>query len=150
MKGTAVHTHCDLAVAFNTSKIFKIMSWKKFYHSVNKIESESRSVVSDSLWPHGLYSPWNSPGQDTGVGSLSLLQGIFPTQESNQGLLHCRRIPYQLSHQGSTITVRRKNIYWVSESFLGGWCVGDVTCRRVCIDLLSRAVWMCGKISIWV
>ena len=31
----------------------------------------------DSLWPHGLYSPWNSPGQNTGMGSLSLLQGIF-------------------------------------------------------------------------
>ena len=43
-------------------------------------ESESRSVVSDSLQPHGLYSPWNSPGQHTGVGSHSLLQGIFPTQ----------------------------------------------------------------------
>ena len=42
-------------------------------------ERESRSVVSDSLRPHGLHSPWNSPGQNTGVGSLSLLQGIFPT-----------------------------------------------------------------------
>ena len=42
-------------------------------------ESESRSVVSDSLWPHGLYSSWNSPGQNTGVGSLSIPQGIFPT-----------------------------------------------------------------------
>ena len=54
-------------------------------------ESESCSVVSDFLWPHGLYSPWNSPGQNTGVGSCYLLQGIFPTQESNWGLLHCRR-----------------------------------------------------------
>ena len=44
-------------------------------------ESESHSVLSDSLWPHGLYSPWNSPGQTTGVGSLSLLQGIFPTTD---------------------------------------------------------------------
>ena len=42
--------------------------------------SESHSVVFDSLRPHGLYSPLNSPGQNTGVGSLSLLQGIFPTQ----------------------------------------------------------------------
>ena len=42
--------------------------------------SESRSVVSNSLRPHGLYSPWNSPGQNTGLGSCSLLQGIFPTQ----------------------------------------------------------------------
>ena len=47
--------------------------------------------------PSGLYSPWNSPGQNTEVGSLSLLQGIFPTQGSNPGLLHCRRILYQLS-----------------------------------------------------
>ena len=42
---------------------------------------ESRSVMSDSLWPHGLFSPWDSPGQNTGVGSRSLLQGVFPTQE---------------------------------------------------------------------
>ena len=41
-------------------------------------ESESCSVISDSLRPQGLYSPWNSPGQNTGVGSLSLLQGIEP------------------------------------------------------------------------
>ena len=99
--------------------------------------------LSDSFWPHGLYSPWNSPGQNTGVGSLSLLQGnlpnpgikprssslqadslpaeppgkpkntgvrspsllqqIFPTQELNWGLLHCRWILYQLSHQGSPL-----------------------------------------------
>ena len=65
-----------------------------------KHESESRSVMSDSLRPHGLYSPWNSPGQNTGVGSLSLLQGIFSTQGSNPGLPHCRRILYQLSHIG--------------------------------------------------
>ena len=48
--------------------------------------SESRSAVSDSLRAHGLYSPWNSPGQNTGVGSLSLLQGIFPTQGLNPSL----------------------------------------------------------------
>ena len=57
--------------------------------------------MSDSSRSHGLYSPWNSPEQNTGVGSLSLLQGIFPTQGSNPGLLHCRRILYQLNHKGS-------------------------------------------------
>ena len=57
--------------------------------------------MSDSLQPHGLYSPWSSPGQNTGVGSLSLLQWTFPTQELNQGLLNCRQILYQLSYQGS-------------------------------------------------
>ena len=48
--------------------------------------SENCSVVSDCLRPQDLYSPWNSLGQNTGVGSLSLLQGIFPTQESNPDL----------------------------------------------------------------
>ena len=54
--------------------------------------------MSNSLQPHGLYSPWDSPGHNTGVGSHSLLQGIFPNQGSNPGLLHCRWILYQLSH----------------------------------------------------
>jgi len=58
--------------------------------------------VSDSLRPYGLYNPWNSPGQNTGVGSLSFLQGIFPTQVSNPGLPHCRWILYQLSHKRSS------------------------------------------------
>ena len=57
--------------------------------------------MSDSLHPHGLYSPWNSPGQNTGVGSLSLLEGIFPTQGWNPDLLYCRQILYQLNHKGS-------------------------------------------------
>ena len=57
--------------------------------------------MSNSLRPHRLYSPWNSLVQSTGVGSLFLLQGIFPTQASNPGLPHCRRILYQLSHQRS-------------------------------------------------
>ena len=52
-----------------------------------------------TLQPQGLYSPWNSSGQK--VGSLSLLQGIFPIQGLNPGLPHCRQILYQLSHQGS-------------------------------------------------
>ena len=60
--------------------------------------------MSDSLQPHRLYSPWNSLGQNTGVGSLSLLQGIFPTQGSNTSLLHCEWILYQLSHKGSPMS----------------------------------------------
>ena len=57
--------------------------------------------MSNSLGSHGLYSPCYSPGQNTGVGSLSLLWGIFPTQGSNLCLPHCRQILYQLSHKGS-------------------------------------------------
>ena len=69
----------------------------------NGILSEwvSHSVVSNSLRPCGLYSPWNSRGQNPGVGSLSLLQGIVPTQGSNPWRPHCGRIRYQLSYQGS-------------------------------------------------
>ena len=83
--------------------------------SRNESESESCSVMSDSLWPRGLCSPWNSLGQSTGVGSLSLLQGIFPTQGSNQGLLHCRWILYQVSHKGSP-----RILEWVAYPFFSG------------------------------
>ena len=65
-----------------------------------------------TLRPHGLYSPWNSQGQNTGVGSLSLLQGIFPTQGSNPGFLHCRQILQQLSHNGSP-----RILEWVAYPF---------------------------------
>ena len=63
--------------------------------------SESCLVISNSLWPHGLYSQWNSPGQNTRVRNRFLLQGIFSTQGSDPGLLHCRQILYQLNHKGS-------------------------------------------------
>ena len=86
-------------------------------HISRQSESESRSVISDSLWPHGLYSPWNSPGQNTGVGSLSLLQEIliFPTQGSNPGLQHCEWILYQLSHRESP-----RILEWVAHPFFSG------------------------------
>ena len=120
------------------------MLWKKNNNVVIvSSESENCSVISDSLRPHRLYSPWNSLGQNTGMGSLSLFQGdlpnpgieptspslwadslpselqgkpkntgvgslfllqqLFPTQESNWGLLHCRQILYQLSYGNSAI-----------------------------------------------
>ena len=69
----------------------------------------------NSLQPHRLYSPWNSPGQNTGVGSHFLLQGIFPTQGSNPGLPHCRHILFQLSHQGSP-----RILEWVAYPFSSG------------------------------
>ena len=59
--------------------------------------------------------PWNSPGQNTRVGSLSHLQMIFPTQGSNPGLLHCRWILYQLSHKRSP-----RILEWVAHPFSRG------------------------------
>ena len=66
----------------------------------------SRSVVSDTLRPHGLkharlLCPWDSPGKNTGMGCHALLQGIFPAQRSNLGVLHGRQILYHLSHKES-------------------------------------------------
>ena len=76
--------------------------WVEYLPGTENVkDSESGSFMSNSLQSHGLYSPWNIPGQNTGVGSLSLLQGIFPTQGSILGLPHCRQILYQLSHKGS-------------------------------------------------
>ena len=86
----------------DTEIIFKKnqMEMLKLRSNITKVsESETLSVISDSLWPH---SPWNCPGQDTGVGSLSLLQGIFPTQGLNPDLPHGSQILYQLSYQGSS------------------------------------------------
>ena len=82
------------------------------YSGLITVESESRSVMSNSLCPHGLHSPWNSPGQNTGVGSFSLLEGIVPTQGSNPGLLHYRWILYQLSRKGSP-----RILEWVAYPF---------------------------------
>ena len=67
------------------------------------IKVNVRAAQSDPMQPQGLFTPWNSPGQHPGVGSLSLLQGIFPIQGSNPGLPHCRLILYQLSHKGNIL-----------------------------------------------
>ena len=77
--------------------------------------SESHSIMSNSLRPHRRFSPWSTPGQNTGMGSLSLLQGIFPTQGSNPGLPQCRQILYHLSHQGSP-----RILEWVAFPFSRG------------------------------
>ena len=98
-------------------KIIGLQQTKKLLHSkgnhqkmkrqpIRCSESESCSVVSDFLLPRGL-SPWNSPGQNTGVGSLSFLQGIFPTQRLNPGLPHCSQILNQLSYEGSPIRCKK-------------------------------------------
>ena len=82
------------------------------------------------LRPHGLQStrllcPWDSPGKNTGVGCHVLLQGIFPTQESNPHLLHCKQILYPLSHLGSPIYVQNnRNIQEFStQSNIYSWLI---------------------------
>ena len=84
-------THCLCLVVYHY--IFPL-----FIIPLFSSESESHSVVSDSVRPYGLYSPRKSPGHNTGTGNYSLLQGIFPTQGLNPGLLYCRQILYHLRH----------------------------------------------------
>ena len=74
-------------------------------------ENESEVAQSRPTLCGPVDCPWNPPGQNPGVGSLSLLQGIFPAQGSNPGLLHCRRVLYQLSRQGSPITGEVQLLY---------------------------------------
>ena len=114
--------HC-MSLVNNLSFVAFLRKFKRMYK-----ESESRSVMSDSLPPQGLYSPWNSPGQNTGAGSLSLLQGIFPTQGLNPGLLHCRWIIYQLSHEGSPSILE-----WVTYPFSSGSSLPRNRTRVSCI-----------------
>ena len=109
-----------------------------------------------TLKPHGLYSPWNSPGQNTGVGRLSLLQGIFPTQGSSPGLPHCRWILYQLSHKGSPRILewvaypfssgsswpRNQTRFWIAGGFFTNWAM-----REMHIDV---CVCVCVYICIWI
>jgi len=85
------------------SKWMNFMIYELYLNETFKSESDSCSVVSDLLWPHGLYltrllCPWNFLGKNTGVSSHSLLQGVFPTQGWNPSLLNCRWILYSLSH----------------------------------------------------
>ena len=79
---------------------YKNLSWIGYIYVLLLL---SHLVVSDSVLPHRrqptrLPHPWDSPGQNTGVGSHSLLRGFSPTQGSNPGLLHCRQILYSLNH----------------------------------------------------
>ena len=71
-------------------------------------KSESHSVLSDSA------TPWNIQPMEISMGSLSLLQGIFPTQGSDPGLSHCRRVLYQLRHKASP-----RILEWVAYPFSG-------------------------------
>ena len=86
----------------------KVMSFKQ------KVKSESCSVMFNSLGPHGLHSSWNSPGQNIGVGSLSLLQGDLPGPGIKPRSPNCRWILYQLSHPGFT---HPRLLEWVAYLF---------------------------------
>ena len=120
--------------------LLKIMNDKMF------LWSESCSVVSNSLRPHGLHSPWNSLGQNTGVGSLSLLQRIFPTQGSNPGLSHCRPILYHLSHKGSPCIAEKDSILCCTTICISIYDDGDVGIVYI-LDIINKVAIKCMHTS---
>ena len=130
MKLPRTRSRVSLSVS-NQLCIESLVMWIKSFYCDK--ESESCSAVSDSLRPHGL---WYSPAQNTEVGSLSLIQGIFPTQGSNPGLPHSWRILYQLSHKGSP-----RVLEWVAYPFSVGFFPtqesnrGLLHCRRILYQL---------------
>ena len=117
-----------------------------------------------------LYSPWNSPGQNTGVCSLSLLWGIFQAWGSKPGLLHCRQILYQLSHKGSPRILERvaylfsrgfsqtrnwTGVSCIADKFFTNWAIREAqkhraenTQRENCMYFLGNCNWF-GFVGIW-
>ena len=84
-----IGTTGEISVCTTYGSIMLMLTWFSFFFLFDLKQSESQ-LVYNSLWNCGLYSSWNSPGQNTGVGSCSLLQGIFSTQGSIPALPHCR------------------------------------------------------------
>ena len=117
-----------------------IIGW---HHRLNEYVSESHSAMSESLQTRGLYSPWNFPGQNTEVISISLLLGIFPTQGLNPGLPHCRWILYQMSHQGSSrILGSLSLLQWIFPTQESIW--GLLHWRWILYQLSYQKTWVCA------
>ena len=108
--------------------------------------------MSNSLWAHGLYSPQDSPGQNSEVGNLSFLQEIFPTQEFNPDFPHCRWILYQLSHKGSLRILEWvaypfssrsswprnwTRVSWTADRFFTNWAMREGPCMGNTANILS-------------
>ena len=105
-KGSIRCVNSEVCLSFPASLVEPIY-FKGSFSTISLLpcESISHSVISDSAtpWTVACQGTQNSPGKNTGVGSPSLLQRIFPSQVSNPGLLHCRQMLYHLSHQGSLL-----------------------------------------------
>ena len=134
-------TLCDLCTVACQAPLFmrilqvRILEWVSTLFSRGSSQPRERTHVSTIA---GRFFKIRKP-MNTGVGSLSLLQGIFPTQESNQGFLHWRQILYQLSYQGSQLLYKiiiLKIIYMIYNIYV---CV----CVYVCMYKLS--CWLSGK-----
>ena len=110
-----MHIHTYI-ICLKSCSSFNMMIYA-IYKNERKCKKVFCSVVSDSLWPHGLQltrllCPWNFPGRNTRMGNRTLLQGIFPVQGSNPGLTRCSQIPYCLATREVPYPVHRKSQSW--------------------------------------
>ena len=162
-------TFCQICFTFFGTEIFesKLLTLRHVpsnhfrIHLSNEVKWKSLSRVWFFVTPWTIYYSWNSPGQNTGVGSLSLLQGIVPTQGSNPGLLHYRQILYQLSYQGSPRILEwvaypfssgssrprnRTGVSCIAGGFFTNWAI-----REACISqkLTQFSIWTCKPFSYW-
>ena len=121
-----VNKWITMYLLFNILKYISIVGWK------------GKWKLFSHVWLFA--TTWKYPGQDTGVGSLSLLQGIFPNQGSNPGLPHCRWILYQVSHKGSP-----RISEWVAYPFSRGSSLFPYKSyihRRACGTLYRCGTWL--------
>ena len=114
---TRMHTHTHKYIYGSDLGHLSFKCWWNFLFKRTKdYWSESCSIMSYCLWPHRIYiQSMEFSSQNTGVGSLPLLQGIFPTQGWNPGLPHCRQFLYQLSPKGMP-----RILEWVAYPFSSG------------------------------
>ena len=124
-----IHASQIMGIGIHTknNSVPKLLTWTK----VNcDCVSKSRSVMSNSLWLHG-YSSWNSPGQNTGVGSWSLLQKSSQPRDQTQVILHCRRI---LEGTKLTSWVRPNRVVW----------------KKIKFDYKKNQSHSCAHLSMWL
>ena len=114
--------------------------WSDLAAAANLLFSSTYFRVLQLNYTWTVYHPLNSLGKNTEVGSLSLLQGIFPTQGSNPGLLHCRQILYQLSHQGSP-----RILGWVAYPFSSRFPDPGIKLGSSALQVDSLPSWLPGK-----
>ena len=122
-------TWCVTWCAMSGTRLFLLLNYKRV------LVAQLCLTLCDPMdcSPPGSLSPWNSPGWNTGVGCHSFLQGIFPTQGSNPGLLHCGQILYHLSHWGSPLNyISAINFQW--RCFIAQNTICDSTCTSLLIS----------------
>ena len=132
-----------------------LVSYISLWLNFNPLKVKVKVAQSCLTLCNPMDCPWNPPGQNTGVGTLSLLQGFLPTQGSNLGLPHCRWILYQLRHNGSPRIQEwvaypfssgsfwprnQTGVSWIAAGFFTDWDIREA--HALTMSTLSFLVWI--------